>query len=133
MKRFELNRAGSFQKQGGWLRSAEGFPGQSVAEAAAGSKAGRVRANMLFSDRRPLRERWERKRCLVEESQLGEESRMRRFLLLGRYQGTTAGYLGSRVVGQNFIFRRDFLGIVDFFFSPKCREAHKRCRKVSMA
>jgi len=56
VKRLELNRAGSFQRQRGWLRSAEGLPGQSVAEEAAGSKAGSVRANVLFSDRRPLRE-----------------------------------------------------------------------------
>lgn len=85
----------------------------------AGSKAGRICADRLSSDRRLLREHWERKGCLVEESQLSEESRMRRFLLLGRYLGTIAGYLENSVVGQNFIFRRDFLGIMDFSPPPQ--------------
>lgn len=63
----------------------------------AGSKG---RQNMKYgqiccSDRRPLREHWEKKGCLVAESQLGEESRMRRFILFGRYLGTIAGYLGN--------------------------------------
>lgn len=76
---------------------------QSVAEEVAGRQAGRVCKGVVLC-RRPLWEHWERKGCLVEESQLGEESRMRRFLLLGRYLGTTAGYLGNKVVGQNSSF-----------------------------
>ena len=72
-------------------------------------------AGTSFSDRRPLKEYWDGKGCLVEENQFGEESRMRRLHLLGRYLGTVAGYPGSKVVGQNFIFRREILGIVDFF------------------
>lgn len=72
-------------------------------------------AGASFSDGRPLREYWEGKGCLVKENQFGEESRMGRLHLLGRYLGTTAGYPGSKADGQNFIFRREFLGIVDFF------------------
>lgn len=68
---------------------------------------------MFFSNQR-LREYWEGKRRLVEEGPFCEESRIRRFSLLCSYQGNIANYPESRVLGQNFIFRRKFLS-VDFF------------------
>lgn len=86
-----------------------------MAEEVAGCKASTVCASMLFSNRRPLRGYWERKGCPVKESQFDEESGMR-FLLLGRYLRKPAAYLVSKVIGPNFIFRRESLGIVNFFF-----------------
>lgn len=40
---------------------------------------------------------------------------LRRLNLLRRYLGTTAGYLQSRAVGQNFILGGEFFSVVDFF------------------
>lgn len=99
VKRLELNRAGSFRdSMVGWAVEKD-FPGRVWRRRWLGGRQAECKGVVLC--RRPLWEHWERKGCLVEESQLGEESRMRRFLLLGRYLGTTAGYLGNKVVGQS--------------------------------
>lgn len=70
----------------------------------------------MLLDQGRLRSGGEGTGWLVEESWFGEESRIRRFNLVCRYLGTTADYPENKVVGQNLIFGREPLSVVDFFF-----------------
>lgn len=51
-----IEQRSQFQRKRDWLSSGEGFPEQNVAEEMAGTKSGRICANVFFSDQRLLRE-----------------------------------------------------------------------------